>query len=100
MNDLKRALQTAVKDSLAKLAVNAIDVPIQDVPDDKPGDYGTPAAFTLAKTLRRSPTQIAQEIVSNLHLPAGIAKAEAVGPYINFFVDAGAFVKSVIESDT
>ncbi len=30
-------------------------------------------------------------------LPAGIARAEAVGPYLNFFVDAGAFVRGVVE---
>jgi arginyl-tRNA synthetase len=99
MTDVKQALQTAVIDALAKLAVSSIDVAIQDVPGDKPGDYGTPVAFTLAKSLRKNPATIAQEIVSHLQLPAGIAKAEAVGPYINFFVDAGAFVKSVIEND-
>jgi arginyl-tRNA synthetase len=98
MSDLKQTLQTSVKQALNTLGVTDLDAPIQDVPDDKPGDYGTPVAFSLAKTLRKNPAAIAQEIVSNLQLPAGIAKAEAIGPYINFFVDPGAFVKSVVES--
>jgi arginyl-tRNA synthetase len=97
--DMKTHLQTAVNDALTQLGAGGVDVAIQDVPDDKPGDYGTPVAFLLAKTLRKNPAQIAQGIVSQLKLPQGVAKAEAVGPYINFFVDAGAFVKSVIESD-
>jgi arginyl-tRNA synthetase len=97
--DMKTHLQTAVNDALTQLGAGGVDVAIQDVPEDKPGDYGTPVAFLLAKTLRKNPAQIAQDIVSQLKLPQGVAKAEAVGPYINFFVDAGAFVKSVIESD-
>jgi arginyl-tRNA synthetase len=97
MSDLKQTLQTSVIQALQKLGITDIDAPIQDVPGDKPGDYGTPVAFSLAKALRKNPAAIAQEIVSNLQLPAGVAKAEAVGPYINFFVDPGAFVKSVIE---
>ncbi|MGL4608383.1 MAG: arginine--tRNA ligase [Trueperaceae bacterium] len=104
MNDLKQTLQTSVKQALEHMGVTNpdatdLDIPIQDVPGDKPGDYGTPVAFTLAKMLRKNPAAIAREIVSNLQLPAGIAKAEAIGPYINFFVDTGAFVKSVIERD-
>jgi arginyl-tRNA synthetase len=98
MSDLKQSLRTSVSQTLNKLGVTDLDVGIQDVPSDKPGDYGTPVAFSLAKTLRKNPAAIAQEIVSNLQLPAGIAKAEAVGPYINFFVDPGAFVKSIVES--
>jgi arginyl-tRNA synthetase len=97
--DVKTQLQNAVRQALSQLAAGDIDIPIQDVPDDKPGDYGTPVAFSLAKTLRKNPAQIAQEIVKGLELPRGVSKAEAVGPYINFFVDTGAFVKSIIEAD-
>ncbi len=99
MSDLKHSLQTSVIQALSNLGVTDLGVAIQDVPGDKPGDYGTPVAFSLAKTLRKNPAAIAQEIVSNLQLPAGIVKAEAVGPYINFFVDPGAFVKSIVESN-
>jgi arginyl-tRNA synthetase len=98
MSNLKQTLQTSVKQALNTLGVTGLDAPIQDVPDDKPGDYSTPIAFSLAKSLRKNPAAIAQEVVGNLQLPAGIAKAEAVGPYINFFVDPSFFVKSIVES--
>lgn len=97
--DMKTQLQSAVRQTLSQFGAGDVDIPIQDVPEDKPGDYGTPVAFSLAKTLRKNPAQIAQEIVKELKLPQGVSKAEAVGPYINFFVDTGAFVKSVIEAD-
>jgi arginyl-tRNA synthetase len=97
--DIRNRLQTAVRDALSQLGAGEVEVAVQDVPGDKPGDYGTPVAFSLAKTLRKNPAHIAQEMLKALKLPEGVAKAEAVGPYINFFVDAGAFVKSVIERD-
>jgi arginyl-tRNA synthetase len=97
--DIKTQLQNAVRQTLSQLGAGDVDIPIQDVPEDKPGDYGTPVAFSLAKTLRKNPAQIAQEIVKELKLPDDVSKAEAVGPYINFFVDTGAFVKSIVESN-
>ncbi len=102
MQDLKQSLQIALSHALTKLELsdaNEIDIPIQDVPDNKPGDYGSPVAFGLAKALRKNPAAIAQDILAKLELPAGIAKAEAVGPYINFFVDNTAFIKTVLASD-
>ena len=100
MSDLKANLETALLNALQTLDVTHNDAPIQEVPADKPGDYGSPVAFGLAKTLRKNPALIAKEIVAGLELPEGIARAEAVGPYINFFVDPGLFVKSVVQSNT
>ena len=99
MQEFKEALERAVRSAVEALGASAADVPIQDVPADKPGDYGTPVAFTLARELRRNPAQIAQEIVELLELPHGVARAEAIGPYINVFVDAGAFVREVVDRD-
>ena len=100
MQDLKVALQHALHTAINQLApdvLEAASIPVQDVPADKPGDYGSPVAFSLAKTLRKNPAVIAQEIVANLEKPAGIGKVEAVGPYINAHVDPAAFVQAVLE---
>ena len=99
MQNLKTSLQNALNTALSKLGVADVDAPIQEVPADKPGDYGSPVAFTLAKTLRKNPALIAQDLVASLELPVSIAKAEAVGPYLNFFVEPGAFVRSVLGDD-
>ena len=99
MEDMKQALKVALEKAVAKLGAEGVDVPVQDVPDNKPGDYGSPAAFALAKRFKKSPVEIANDIVANLELPKGIARVEAVGPYINFFVDIGSFVEQVIASD-
>lgn len=99
MQEFTQALERAVRRSVEAIGATAHHIPIQEVPLDKPGDYGTPVAFGLAKQLRRNPAQIAQEIVAGLELPAGVARAEAVGPYINFFLDAAVFVRDVVTRD-
>ena len=100
MNDLKTHLHQALSAALGRLGIEppgaAQDIAIQEVPEGKPGDYGTPVAFQLARALRKNPAQIAQDILAALELPQGIARAEAVGPYLNFFVDPAAFVRGVV----
>jgi arginyl-tRNA synthetase len=101
MADLIPALQNALRDAVRWLLpepadADALEVPVLRVPDDKPGDYGSPIAFGLAKTLRRNPAQIAAELAAAVVLPEGVARVEAVGPYLNAYVDPGAFVRSVV----
>ncbi|MBC7646652.1 MAG: arginine--tRNA ligase [Pseudopedobacter sp.] len=102
--DVKAALKDAVTRVLEQMQAPALgsdtyarfEVIIQDTPPDKPGDYGTPVAFLLAKALKQSPVQIAAQLAAQLELPAGIARAEAVGPYLNFFVDRAGYIKDVV----
>ncbi len=99
MADVIQALREAVQEGLAAIGAGeagAVEVSIQEVPEDKPGDYGTPVAFGLARSLRRNPADIARELVGELRLPTGVARADAVGPYINFHLDPGAFVAEVV----
>lgn len=69
-------------------------------PDDKLGDYALPC-FTLAKQLRKSPVQIAADIVEALQAPIAasgrIDSVGAAGPYVNFVVSRPAFVGWVLD---
>ena len=59
------------------------------------GDLSFPA-FTLAKVLRKAPQALATEIVeavSDQH----IERAEAMGPYANFFLERSAFADEVLK---
>jgi len=93
--NLKAQLKTAVENAALQLGA-PLDVAIQETPPNKPGDYGTPAAFQLAKLLGQNPAQVAAQLAQTVALPAGIARAVAAGPFLNFFVDAGAFVEAVV----
>jgi len=68
---------------------------VQPPPDPDMGDYGFPC-FQLAKTLRRSPAQIASELASQVQVQPPIREARGVGPYLNFFVDRPRFAAEVL----
>ncbi len=95
--DLKVQLRSAVEAAAAELGLPAVEAAIQETPSTKPGDYGTPAAFQLAKAAGKNPAEVAAQLAGAIKLPAGIRKVEAVGPFINFFLDTGAFVRGVVE---
>jgi arginyl-tRNA synthetase len=94
--DLKAHLKTAVEHAARTLGAS-VDAAIQETPAGKAGDYGTPAAFLIARALGGNPAQIAAQLAQTVELPQGIRKVEAAGPFLNFFVDAGAFVHGVVE---
>ena len=68
----------------AKELANYLEVP----KNTEMGDYAFPC-FKLSRTLRKAPPAIAQELYGKLVLPQGITRCEAVGGYLNFFVDRG-----------
>lgn len=101
MPDLKQLLKTALEGVLSSYTLPQdlkLEIAIQETPSDKPGDYGSALAFQLAKALRSNPVQIAKDLAEKIALPTGISSAEAVGPYLNFFVNAPAFVENVVSS--
>jgi arginyl-tRNA synthetase len=56
------------------------------------GDLALPLAFELARKLRKSPKQIAEEIAGSVEAIPGIARVEAVKGYLNLFLDRPSFV--------
>jgi arginyl-tRNA synthetase len=64
----------------------AIEVP----PSIQLGDYAFPC-FPLAKTLRKAPPAIANELAAAFQPTALVKEARATGPYVNFFVDRVAY---------
>ena len=64
-------------------------------PEQKLGDLAFPC-FVLAKTLRKAPPMIAAELAEKFSEDEQIAKAEAVGGYLNFFYNRSGFTKNVV----
>jgi arginyl-tRNA synthetase len=90
-------LRTVLKDKY-DLELNAI--PLEIPPELKFGELSTPLAFELARKLRKAPKVIAQEIVTELGEPegiAGFASFEVAGAgYINARLDRAAGVRMVV----
>lgn len=99
MSDVRDALSEALAEAVRSLGADPGEVPVQEVPADKPGDYGTPVAFTLARVLRMDPGRIARELVAKFRPPPGVLRAEAVGPYINVFLDPARFIADVVAAE-
>ena len=93
-----------IKDKVAQEFINVI----QDLPEDvvregieipkekSMGDYAFPC-FRLAKTYRKAPAMIAADIAAKLTESPIFYKVEAVGPYVNVFVDKEYRASYVIE---
>src|SRR5215217_4829776 len=59
------------------------------------GDFSFPC-FPLAKTLRKAPAAIAEELARTLTPPAGFTQIKALSGYLNFFVDKSDFARRVL----
>ncbi len=72
--------------------------PLLEVPP-KPemGDFAFPC-FRLAKTMRKAPQMIAQDIKDAIGEVDFLEKIEVAGAYLNFYVDKLTFVKSMVEA--
>ena len=49
--------------------------------------------FQLAKVFRKAPNMIATEIAEKIPASEDVSKVEAMGPYVNFFLNKENYVK-------
>jgi arginyl-tRNA synthetase len=83
-----------------KYGLEAESIPLETPPDLRFGEIATPIALQLARTLRKAPKVIAQEIISALGPVAGFAGFEVAGAgYINARLDRAAAVQLVIRAE-
>lgn len=89
-------------EEIAQQVAHATDLETNDVvammetpPKPEMGDYAFPC-FTLAKTFRKAPNVIAQELAEKIQTGDRIAQAKPIGPYLNFFVRKSSFVEETL----
>ncbi|OAA94935.1 arginine--tRNA ligase [Clostridium coskatii] len=92
--DYKEIIAERIKENV-DLELDFIKGLIEIPPKPEMGDYAFPC-FQLAKTLRKAPNMIAEELKSKLDKEY-FEKVENLGPYLNFFVDKAAFTKDTLE---
>ncbi|MEM4662684.1 MAG: arginine--tRNA ligase [Candidatus Diapherotrites archaeon] len=95
MADLKNLLVKSIAKQL-KIDPAKVRSLIEVPPSKEFGDYSLPC-FVIAKDFGKKPTELAAELVKELSLPRGFSKAEAVGPYVNFYMDSK-YVNSIVLS--
>ena len=79
-----------------KYALDVANIPLETPPDLYLGEIATPIALQLARTLRKAPKIIAQEIITSLGSVEGFARFEVAGAgYINAYLDRAAAAQLV-----
>ena len=86
----------AEKLTATNIPAEEIEAAIAVPPDNKMGDYALPC-FKFAKTMRKSPVAIAEELKNLFDTDEVISKVEAVNGYLNFTVNRTALVKETLE---
>ncbi len=91
---LKEALLAGVPEIVPPAVAEALDKgawePELELEESEHADISSRVAFSLARTYKKSPAVVAEEIVNHLVIPAEntlISDAVAAGPYINFYVN-------------
>ncbi|KOR25113.1 arginine--tRNA ligase [Clostridium sp. L74] len=92
--DYKNLVAERIKEN-TELEIDLIEKLIEIPPKKEMGDYAFPC-FQLAKTFRKAPNLIAEELKEKIN-KEGFEKIVTVGPYVNFFVDKTVLIKDVLE---
>lgn len=95
MLDFKEKISEEIS-KITKIDKNELYEYIEMPSDNKMGDYAFPC-FRLAKTMKKSPQIIANELKDGISLGNEYEKVEVINGYINFFVNNKKLVENVLE---
>src|SRR5687767_1067764 len=86
-------LTQLLRDRVLTTFGHAVDrVVLQPPPRLPMGDLATPIALDLAKALKKSPRQIAEQLAKDFPLPQFVSRVTVEGAgYLNFHLDRSAF---------
>lgn len=93
------SFKSVIAEKIAKeveLDKNEIEGYIEVPPNEDMGDYAFPC-FKLAKTLRKAPPAIAEELKGKITADENIEKIEIAGGYLNFYVNKEVLTKAVLK---
>ena len=96
------ALEQQVRDAVSAHIhehYGVVDIPVvvEQPPQPEFGELALPVGFALAKTLKRPPRKIVEEIISELDSIPGVAALEAAGAgYLNVRFDRGAYADGLL----
>ena len=78
--------------------VNAADLSVP--PNAELGDASSAVCFELAKKDKKNPVELAKQLAAKIKPTGLIARVEAKGPYVNFFVNQAKLAEAVLKEGT
>jgi len=97
MLDIKQVVADILDDKIESLKFEDIYEMLEYPPNPDMGDIALPC-FKLSRIFRKSPLQIAEDLVNKVELPDSIERVEAVSGYLNFFLNKDIFTKEVLST--
>ena len=80
---------------ITNIDTNEIENYIEIPPNKEMGDYAFPC-FKLARTLKKSPVMIADDIKNGIELGEFLSEVQNLNGYLNFFINKDALAKTVL----
>ena len=99
MEEIKEMIATCIYNTLNNEEIKLEDIKSKiEVPKDKQnGDFAYPC-FNLAKVLKKSPINIANDIKDKIKLDEKIEKVEVVNGFLNFYLNDSNVVNKVLKN--
>lgn len=95
----EQIVKTLAREFEGQLDFKEIDRLVEIPPSENLGDFAFPC-FRLAKVMRKSPVQIAEELKTSLQPKLEGMEIEATSGYLNFFVDKQKLAQTLIGQAT
>ena len=86
MIDFKQKVVDLIKGEVEELNEEEVNLLVEIPPSYDMGDYAFPT-FRLAKSYRKAPNMIAEELAAKFDDNEDFEKVQNVGPYVNFFIN-------------
>ncbi|HSH35912.1 arginine--tRNA ligase [Schnuerera sp.] len=96
MIDFKKEVVKLILQVVDDLTEEEIESLVEIPPNYDMGDYAFPC-FRLAKTFRKAPNLIAEDLSNKIDGGEFFQKVENAGPYINFFIDKSKLAETVLK---
>jgi len=99
---LEARIQAALKKHIFETYSQNLNIVTERPPKIEMGEVATPVCFDLAKRLKRSPRQIAQELSTGLLPIEGVERIQVAGAgYVNFYLTRSDFLSAaMVDSET
>ncbi len=96
--EIEKQAIDSINDAIKKFDINIDEnFRLEFPPNPELGDLTSTVSFILAKKLRKSPNLIAKELASYIEVPEIFEKVEAIGPYVNFYINYSKFAKKQLD---
>lgn len=102
---MKQLIENLLKQSVNTLNTDGVisqdllnNIRVDRTKDKTHGDFASNVAMILAKTLKKAPRQVAQEIIDAIPKDSHISQIEIAGPgFINFFINKQVIVDALMQ---